>query len=141
MSMSLAPPKTPCGSCPYRRDVPAGIWHPTEYAKLLAYDADTWAQPTKAFLCHQADGCLCGGWLLTHGVRNLLALRVPRDFDPSVWEYNPGVAVWATAAEAVTHGLSGVAAPSPAAQRKMAGLVRQRRRNRLKKRISACTTA
>ena len=28
----------PCASCPYRCDVPSGVWHPDEYAKLEVYD-------------------------------------------------------------------------------------------------------
>lgn len=124
----LAPPKRPCGSCPYRRDVPAGIWAEEEYAKLPAYDGETWQQPPALFMCHQQDGCLCGGWLAAHDRRNLLALRIagPR-LDPAVWDYEPGVPVFSSGAEAAAHGLSGVDAPDAAAQRKIAGLVRKQK--------------
>lgn len=64
-----------CSSCPYRRDVPAGIWHADEYEKLRAYDRDTSEQPMAPFLCHQQDGTLCAGWVAVHGM-NLLGLRV-----------------------------------------------------------------
>ena len=67
--------RAPCQSCPYRQDVPSGIWEAQEYEKLIPYDNPTWAQPTKLFLCHQADGCLCRGWLDTHGDQ-LLGLRI-----------------------------------------------------------------
>lgn len=36
----------PCHSCPYRRDVPSGVWATEEYDKLLPYDADTASQPS-----------------------------------------------------------------------------------------------
>ena len=127
MTEHLAPPKVPCGSCPYRADVPSGIWHPDEYAKLPLYDAPTWGQPPSLFMCHQNDGCLCGGWLLTHGRDHLLALRIHGGgVDPSVWDYAPDVDVFASGAEAAAHGLSDVKCPSPDAQRKMVGLLRQR---------------
>jgi len=123
----LKPPKVPCGSCPYRRDVPAGIWHPAEYAKLPRYDGETWEQPPGVFLCHQRDGCLCGGWLMTHDRDHLLSLRLAaRHLDPSVWEYAPDVVVFKSGAAAAAHGMSGVEHPSPAARRKISGLIRQK---------------
>lgn len=122
------PPKVPCGTCPYRKDVPAGIWAPEEYAKLPAYDGSTMDQlqngGTALFMCHQRDGCLCGGWLLTHDRDHLIALRMHR-VDPSAFEYQPDVEVWGSGAQAALHGLSGVEAPSPEAQRKIDGLLRK----------------
>jgi hypothetical protein len=32
--MTSGPRKTPCASCPYRRDCPSGVWSEDEYAKL-----------------------------------------------------------------------------------------------------------
>ena len=125
--LPVKPPKIPCGTCPYRRDVPAGIWHGDEYAKLPAYDAETPFQPMALFMCHQRDGCLCGGWLLTHDRDHLLALRVhAHNVDLSVWSYAPPIEVFASGAEAAAHGISGIENPSPEAQRKIDGLVRQR---------------
>jgi hypothetical protein len=37
----------PCASCPYRKDVPSGIWAAHEYTKLLAYDGDILDQLAK----------------------------------------------------------------------------------------------
>ncbi|MFD5126880.1 DUF6283 family protein [Streptomyces olindensis] len=82
MPSSLRPPaRRPCESCPYRRDVPAGIWSSEEYAKLRRYDADTPDQPTGLFQCHQADAGsavrrVCGGWAGCHDSEELLALRL-----------------------------------------------------------------
>lgn len=128
MSALPKPPKVPCGTCPYRRDVPSGVWAPEEYAKLPAYDGDTPDQMMKGafslFMCHQRDGCLCGGWLLTHDRTKLLALRFHR-VDPSVWDYDPGTEVWGSGAEAAEHGLRDVENPSPAARRKIDGLTKK----------------
>ena len=82
----LEPPKRPCGSCPYRRDVPSGIWSAEEYDKLPEYDGETWEQPPGVFMCHQRDGRLCGGWLQTHDADHLLALRIAR-VAPSAYDY------------------------------------------------------
>lgn len=123
----MKPPKVPCGSCPYRRDVPAGIWHASEYDKLVAYDRPTQEQPFEVFLCHQQDGCVCGGWLLTHDRDHLLSLRLQAGrLDPSVWNYAPDVPVFGSGAEAAAHGKSGIDAPDAVALRKIAGLMRQR---------------
>jgi len=47
--------RAPCQSCPYRRDVPSGIWAHEEYEKILDYDNETGHQPMKVFMCHQAE--------------------------------------------------------------------------------------
>lgn len=76
----LAPSPRPCESCPYRRDVPSGVWAAEEYDKLIAYDRPTPEQPMQVFQCHQyAKGedrvRLCSGWVGCHG-GDLLALRL-----------------------------------------------------------------
>jgi len=129
MSALPKPPKVPCGTCPYRTDVPSGVWAAEEYAKLPDYDGDIGDQVTKGafglFMCHQKDGCLCGGWLKAHGPGNLLALRLT-PVDPSVWDYDPPTEVWGSGAEAAAHGVRDIEAPSPEAKRKIDGLIRKR---------------
>lgn len=119
-------PKKPCGSCPYVKTTPAGLWAREEYEKLPAYDGYTALQSPHVFMCHQRDGCVCGGWLLTHGADELLAVRLGLAFgtvSASVLDYDPpGVEVFASGAEACAHGLSGISNPSPEARRKMEGL-------------------
>lgn len=127
MTQLPAPPKTPCGSCPYRRDVPSGIWDRSEYEKLPGYDGETWEQSFGLFMCHQKDGCLCGGWLLTHDRNHLMALRL-NPVDPSVWDYASEVEVFNSGQEAHDHGVRDLDRPGPDAQRKIAGL--QRLQNR-----------
>lgn len=124
----MKPPKVPCGTCPYRRDVPGGIWEASEYAKLPEYDAETALQPLGVFMCHNGGGeKICGGWLLTHPREDLLALRLNANhIDPSVWNYAPRVAVFGSGAEAARHGIAGIKKLSPAAERKIDGLLRKR---------------
>jgi hypothetical protein len=122
------PARAPCVTCPYRRDVPSGIWHPSEYAKLPLYDGDMASQAMAGaigiFLCHQKDGCLCGGWVKTHGAANLLALRIT-PVDPSTFDYDPATPVWSSGAEAALHGIRDIAHPKRAARRKITWLERK----------------
>lgn len=61
-----------------------------------------------------------------HDRNHLLALHAHGDkLDDSIWSYAPDVEVFAFGAEAAAHGLSGIS-PSPQAQRKIKGLVKQR---------------
>lgn len=119
------PPKVPCGTCPYRKDVPSGIWDRSEYEKLPKYDGGTSDQFMKGsialFMCHQRDGCLCGGWLLTHDPQQLAALRLSR-VDDSVWDYAPDIEVWASGQEAHDHGIRDLDRPTPKACSKIAGI-------------------
>ncbi|MFG2825068.1 DUF6283 family protein [Kitasatospora sp. NPDC048365] len=118
----------PCESCPYRRDVPSGIWDPEEYAKLRRYDAPTAEQPTAMFQCHQADAGsgaarVCGGWAGCHGYA-LLAPRVAlldgRIDDATyraVVEYTSPVALFGSGGEAADHGEREIEDPGRGAER------------------------
>lgn len=120
MSDLPKPPKRPCGSCPYRKDVPSGVWDKSEYLKLLKYDGEIIDQlmngGTGLFMCHQRDGCLCGGWVQAHGSDNLLALRM-NAIDPSTFGYQSDVPTFSSGAEACAHGMRDVATPSSEAQK------------------------
>lgn len=119
----LTAAKTPCGSCPYRCDVPSGIWVQDEYDKLPAYDGEMAYQDPHLFECHQREGTLCAGWLACHG--DSLALRLGLAFgniDPSVIGYTTDVPVFASGAEARAHGMRDIAAPGPRAQQMMRGI-------------------
>lgn len=120
--MGVAIKRSPCASCPYRKDVPSGIWHEDEYAKITPYDLDTASQPLSLFLCHQNDGCLCRGWLDCHGAE-LLALRMAAiKGDPSQEEIakaldeGSAVPVFTTAAAAAKHGRKSIKRPGPKAK-------------------------
>lgn len=70
--------KEPCSSCPYRRDVPSGLWHRSEYKKLPEYDEGAEPPSIALFLCHQTNATgretVCRGWLSVH--RNSIAVRL-----------------------------------------------------------------
>lgn len=125
MIHSIKPPAPrPCESCPYRRDVPSGVWDATEYEKLIEYDRETFDQPHGLFQCHQngrddPSARLCAGWVAVHG-DELLALRIAvatNRVDPSVMEYSTDVALWNTGQEAAEHGVAEIEHPSPEASR------------------------
>jgi hypothetical protein len=123
-------PKAPCGSCPYRKDVPSGIWSAREYDKLPAYDGEMVEQimggAHAPFFCHQRDGNLCAGWVACHGAVDLAALRLTRyRIDPAVFDYKSPVPVFASGAEARAHGIRDIERPGVRARRMIAGLVRK----------------
>lgn len=116
----LKAPKAPCKSCPYRRDVPAGIWAESEYNKLEDYDGETFTQVNglSLFMCHQESDELCGGWLGCHGPYELLALRLHADeVDPAVFDYKTSVPLFESGAAAAEHGMSGIDDPDAIAIR------------------------
>ncbi len=122
-------PKVPCGSCPYRKDAPSGMWDRSEYEKLPMYDGETMDQFAKGgtalFMCHQDDGCLCGGWLMTHDRDHLIALRL-HPVDASVADYDPDVEVFASGQEAHDHGVRDIDEPSENTIRKIEGIEKLR---------------
>jgi hypothetical protein len=127
--------KAPCASCPYRKDVPSGIWAAMEYDKLLSYDGEMFEQVMKGglsrFDCHQNDGKLCAGWVGCHGPGNLLALRIlwlDGRLDPSVLDYQSPVPLWASGAEASAHGKRSINRPGVRAHDMIDRLVRKRKR-------------
>lgn len=128
--MTRPPASRPCGSCPYRRDVPSGIWHEDEYRKLPAYDRPTQEQPAAGFLCHQQDGRYCAGWAGCHDMTHSLAVRFIGLADPATAEalldYATDVPLFASGTEAAEHGRASIAAPDARAQRTMARLEAKR---------------
>jgi hypothetical protein len=130
MSNLNAPAKNPCGSCPYRQDVPSGVWHAEEYAKLPPFDNDTASQPMGLFLCHQQDGRICAGWAGCHDMSRTLSVRLaasmghlPDGVLDALLDYSTEVPLWSSGAEAAAHGLAEVEAPSREALRKIDKLV------------------
>lgn len=126
---SLRPPAPrPCESCPYRRDIPSGIWAHEEYEKLRHYDAPTAHQPAGLFQCHQTDADsdirrVCAGWAGCHDGAHLLSLRfgvLDGHIEPSthqaVVDYISPVPLFASGAEAADHGQADVAQPTDEAE-------------------------
>ena len=109
----------PCASCPYRQNVPSGVWDVTEYAKLPEYDGDTSGQAIATFYCHQQDGSVCAGWLGHRDPYDLLAVRLgvsAGNLDVSVLDYTTDVPLFATGAEAAAHGMKDFRHPGKRAQ-------------------------
>ena len=131
-SEALKPPAPrPCQSCPYRRDVPSGLWHPDEYVKLALYDQSMSFQPQGVFMCHQADGRVCAGWAGCHDGEDLLAVRlaevtrvIPPDIVKAIIEYVSPVPLFPSGTEAAKHGMAEVAAPGDEAKTLVRKLLR-----------------
>ena len=124
--------RSPCTSCPYRRDVPSGVWHEEEYDKLLHYDGETSLQAAKLFMCHKIDNSLCRGWLDCHG-GELLAVRLAMcigalDVTQVAKALNeePAVPVFSTAKEAARHGKKRITNPGGKAIAMMQKIERKR---------------
>ncbi|MGW5315486.1 DUF6283 family protein [Nocardia thailandica] len=132
------PAPRPCASCPYRRDVPSGVWAWEEYDKLRRYDGDMADQPTVLFLCHLTDPDtvsrrLCAGWVGCHGGRDLLAVRlvlVCGQMSTSTFEtvesYVSPQPLFGSGAEAADHGQRDITDPGAAARRAISKLARSR---------------
>lgn len=134
MTQTIKPPAPrPCASCPYRVDVPSGVWDAEEYAKLPPYDEDTPFQPMGVFLCHQVNGRACAGWAGCHDMENSLAVRLaegnglltPDDADELIG-YTTDVPLFTTGREAADHGLARVTNPTVDAVRTMDKITRRR---------------
>ncbi|MFE3263622.1 DUF6283 family protein [Streptomyces sp. NPDC059215] len=133
------PAPRPCESCPYRCDVPAGIWAREEYEKLRRYDADTPSQPPRVFQCHQTDADsdalrVCAGWAGCHEGAGLLALRlavIDGTMDSTTYqeviEYESPVPLFSSGNEAAAHGEAGIDAPSEEARRMIGKISRTRK--------------
>jgi Family of unknown function (DUF6283) len=117
----LTPRKTPCASCPYRRDVPSGVWAAEEYDSLARYDGPTGEQAMAGalgvFLCHNdPEKSVCAGW--SHlADENTLALRLADAFDrevdvQAILDYRTDVPLFASGTEAAEHGKRDIEAPS-----------------------------
>lgn len=121
---------TPCAYCPYKRSCPSGVWDFDEYEKLRPYDAETFAQPTAGFRCHESPEQYCCGWAVTHTSRghqfDLLALRIhwPDDGIPEA-----KMALFSSGAEAADHGQAAIHAPSAAATVAIERVLRKRSRS------------
>lgn len=129
----LAPSKNPCGSCPYRQDVPPAVWDESEYAKLPPYDLETGDQPMGVFMCHQQDGHICAGWAGCHDMDNNLAMRVAvplggmslAERDKTV-DYVSPVPLWSSGTEAAEHGLTELDNPTDKAMKIIRKMERKR---------------
>ena len=113
------PAKNPCGSCPYRRDSPSGLWSIGHYALLMEFDKETFDQPTSVFGCHQNNGHLCSGSVGTHDMDQNLGMRlavrsgdVSEETMDACLNYVTEVPLFESGKEAALHGFRDMADPS-----------------------------
>lgn len=127
-----APAVNPCGSCPYRRDVPSGLWAEEEYARLPQFDLGMPFQPPSVFMCHQADGRVCAGWAGCHDMEDSLGIRLAligeymsEEVFYALLDYVASVPLFASGAEAAAHGRAQIADPPLEARRTIRKLERR----------------
>lgn len=125
----------PCETCPYRRDVPSGVWSAEEYAKLPNYDKPTGEQPPAVFFCHTSSDFVCNGWANVHAKNPArgfepLGLRFALIFSSCVLTEIPAsdVPLFASGTEAAIHGLLDIKRPTRAARQAVAKVQAARRR-------------
>jgi len=124
----------PCETCPYRRDVPSGLWGAHEYNKLPEYDKPTGEQPLGPFHCHTSPNFLCTGWAVCHERsgrgKELMALRVLASVTGELVPLpDTTVPLFASGAAAAEHGLRDIHRPG----RKALAAMRKIERSRLRK--------
>lgn len=126
--MELCVNKNPCSSCPYRKDVPLGIWEAVEYEKLRAYDNNG---SFAAFLCHHSTNgkeTVCKGWLVVHVESVAVRLLVIKGAIPDESRYDiPTVPLYGSGNEAADAGEAGIKKPSGAAKEVMKKISKKRK--------------
>lgn len=119
MSDQIQPPANrPCGSCPYRLDVPSGVWSREEYRKLPPFDTPSDPDALTVFLCHQQDGRVCAGWAGCHDMEEAIGPRLavsmgrmtPEAY-AALLDYESEVPLFSSGAEAAAHGLVAIEDP------------------------------
>jgi hypothetical protein len=116
--------KEPCTACPYRIDVPSGLWAPEEYDKLPPYDEELINQPIGYFACHATPEHLCHGWAVVGGW-DLLALRIYAATHEDLEIPQPVVPLFESHQEAAEHGRADIDTPSDTAVKTINRLVKK----------------
>ncbi len=117
--------KAACFSCPYRKDVPSGVWAEEEYDKLPLYDELTPLQPFVPFACHASPEAFCHGWAVCHTSRgneyDLIALRLVGC--PPIPK--PSTPLFSSGAEAAAHGKKDLESPGAYAKTTQERLIKR----------------
>lgn len=135
MSEPLYMAPTPCTTCPYRRDVPSGIWDRSEYEKLPAYDhRDFGESPMAVFHCHQepmiGKPTVCHGWLSVHP--DCIAVRMARFSGLITKEHmaqipiKPDPKPYDSGQQAYRAGIKGIRRPGKKAEAAVRGLLKRK---------------
>jgi hypothetical protein len=125
-------PASPCTSCPYRRDTPPGVWHPSEYEKLRDYDDGAPSPSFATFLCHHTTetgrDTACRGWLSVHCESVAARLAVLKGEVTDAERYAPvKEPLYASGNEAADAGIKGVKRPGRQARKVIERLERTRK--------------
>lgn len=130
MAKKLNVERSPCTSCPYRKDVPSGVWHFDEYEKLREYDTN---EAVGTFLCHHtldmSMETVCRGWLTVHqeSVAVRLAILTGAVTVEEVYAEVPEK-LYATGNEAADFGQKKIEQPSRKARTVISRLMRNKKR-------------
>ena len=117
-----------CEACPYRKDVPSGVWSADEYAKLVNYDKPLVEQPAASFSCHASPNLHCHGWAVCHSKTDPGPLALLLRGRPEIPE--PSTELFSSGTEAALHGIRDVANPTPEARATMDKLLGKYKRLR-----------
>lgn len=122
----------PCESCPYRRDVPPGVWHRSEYEKLRDYD-ETHEPALGIFLCHHSPNmeqeAICRGWLTVHADSIAVRLAVLQgNVTPDQRDAPVTVPLFEDGNQAADAGIKGIRRPNDKARQIINRLDKQRKR-------------
>ncbi len=65
--------KSPCKTCPYRKDVPLRHWAIEEFKGLLDSEKEQFG---RTYGCHKKDDTVCKGWLMNQDKRNFPSIML-----------------------------------------------------------------
>lgn len=121
MAKPLKVEARPCSTCPYRRDVPSGLWAEHEYEKLPAYDDGGSPPALGIFLCHHSglgkEETVCRGWLTVAAESPAARLATLTGAVTNEQRFAPvDVPLYSSGAEAAEAGLAEIADPGPQAR-------------------------
>lgn len=133
--MSLGVNRSPCSSCPYRRDTPPAVWDVEEYEKLRTYDNDPPDTSFAIFMCHQGpmigQELVCKGWLNVHPDCIAVRVAVARgEISVEDRDHRTNIPLYRSGNEAANAGMKGIRRPGRAA-RTMIGKLKTLRARRM----------
>jgi hypothetical protein len=126
-----------CEACPYRKDVPSGVWSAAEYAKLVDYDKPLAEQPAASFSCHASPELHCHGWAVCHSKADPGPLALLLRGRPEIPK--PSTGLFSSGTEAALHGIRDVANPTPESRAMMDKLLGKYKRLRTHKKTKPKT--
>lgn len=117
----------PCSTCPYRRDVPSGIWDREEYEKLPQWDHEMAFAGT--FLCHTDPAAICRGWMEVHERNMSVRLAMFRVEWTEANRKPTKIPLYRSGLAAMRAGLRALARPSGDAKKAITSILERRERH------------